>query len=172
MITKETLQKVFPHATKANIDKYYPYLIEGMEQFEINTPPRVRMFLAQIGHESGELRYVKELASGQAYEGRTDLGNWDEGDGIKYKGRGLIQITGAKNYTLLLMSLDVDLINNPEYLESPEFAVKSACWYWWNERLNSYADAEDLRGCTKRINGGYNGMEDRERLYNLAKKYI
>ncbi len=130
------------------------------------------MFLAQIGHESGQLRYVKELASGEAYEGRVDLGNTAPGDGVKYKGRGLIQITGKKNYALAGLGLDLPLLEKPELLEEDLNASRSAGWFWKNNNLNSFVDKNDFRGLTKAINGGYNGWEDRLKLYIRALEVI
>lgn len=94
MITKEQLREIMPYASEANIDKYLPHLNDTMMSFNIDTPLRQAHFLAQLGHESGSLRYVREIASGEAYEGRKDLGNVCPGDGVKFKGRGLIQLTG------------------------------------------------------------------------------
>ena len=130
------------------------------------------MFLAQIGHESGQLRYVQEIASGEAYEGRTDLGNTEPGDGVKYKGRGLIQITGKTNYLLCSIALDLDLLNLPELLEQPKYAALSAGWFWYNKNLNSLADLGMFKQITKRINGGYNGYADRYKLYQRAFEVI
>ena len=172
MITKEKIKKIYPFATKENIDKYFPYLEDIYKNTDINTVLRFGAFLAQIGHESGQLRYVKELASGQAYEGRKDLGNTEKGDGVKYKGRGLIQITGRSNYSNLSKDLGVDFISNPELLELPEYAVKSAVWFWNKRRLNTFADIPDFEKITRIINGGLNGYKDRLDLYERAKKYL
>lgn len=130
------------------------------------------MFLAQVGHESGQLRYTEELASGKAYEGRVDLGNTLPGDGVKYKGRGLIQITGKRNYALASLGLSLPLLEKPELLSQPEAAAESAGWFWMNSKLNSCCDKNDFKGLTKRINGGYNGLADREKLFERAKKVI
>ena len=141
-------------------------------KYEIDTPLRLSAFLAQIGHESGRLRYVEELASGKAYEGRTDLGNTTKGDGVRFKGRGLIQITGRYNYTELANDTDVDFVSYPELLKEPEFAVMSACWFWDKRKLNMLADEERFRDITKKINGGYNGLEDREKLYAKCRRML
>ena len=93
-------------------------------------------FIAQIGHESGQLKYSEEIASGKAYEGRKDLGNTQQGDGVKFKGRGLIQITGRFNYIQLSKDLGEDFIKNPELLSTPKYAVQSACWFWNKNKLN------------------------------------
>ena len=172
-ITNDILKSIYPSSTQANRDKYLPYLNLYMLEYEINTPNRICMFLAQIGHESGQLRYCEEIASGVAYEGRKDLGNIYTGDGKKYKGRGLIQITGRSNYKQLSDAWGVDFINNPELLASPEYAVKSACWWWGNRKLNDIADKGDeasFKRITKIINGGYNGYADRVNIWNRCKK--
>lgn len=122
---------------------------------------RLRYFCAQVAHESGGLLYTKELASGKAYEGRTDLGNTQKGDGVRYKGRGYIQITGRANYTALAKDLKIDCVNHPELLERPKYAILSALWFWRRNNLNIYADKDAYTALTKRINGGTNGMADR-----------
>lgn len=139
-ITEDQLKEIYPNSTKQNRDKYLPYLNKYMEEYEINNADRVAAFLAQIGHESGQLKYSEEIASGAAYEGRKDLGNIYPGDGKKFKGRGLIQITGRSNYQQISDAFGVDFISNPELLSNPEFAVKSACWWWYNRKLNILAD--------------------------------
>lgn len=149
----------------------------AMAEFQINTTKRQAAFLAQIGHESGQLRFVKELASGVAYDtGRLAerLGNTPEadGDGQLYKGRGLIQITGTRNYLLCLMALDIDALNQPELLQTPEFACRSAAWFWWNNGLNELADKGEFLKITKRINGGTNGLDDRVSLFNVAQRVL
>ncbi|NDW11245.1 glycoside hydrolase family 19 protein [Dysgonomonas sp. 520] len=172
-ITLEQLQAIYPSSTAINREKYIEYLNQYMNYYEINTPNRICMFLAQIGHESGQLKYNEELASGAAYEGRKDLGNTHTGDGRKYKGRGLIQITGRANYKQLSDAWGIDFINQPELLATPEFAVKSACWWWNNRKLNTIADNGDetaFKRITKIINGGYNGYADRLNIWNRCKK--
>lgn len=172
MFTKEILKKIYPFATQANLDKFFPYLENIYKTSDINTELRFGAFLAQIGHESGQLRYVKELASGQAYEGSKDLGNTEKGDGVKFKGRGLIQITGRSNYTALGTFLGIDLVQNTELLETPEYAVKSAVWFWQKKKLNVFADIPDFEKITRIINGGLNGYKDRLELYERAKLYL
>lgn len=168
LLTSEQLSKIYSEAPKARIELFLGPLNRTLEKYEINTPQRIRMFLAQLGHESGQLRYVRELASGTAYEGRKDLGNTTVGDGVKYKGRGLIQITGKRNYALCALALDLPLLENPELLELPEHAADSAGWYWKNNNLNSLCDLNLFKELTKRINGGYNGYADRYKLYQRA----
>uniref|UniRef100_UPI000641983E glycoside hydrolase family 19 protein n=1 Tax=Pseudomonas lundensis TaxID=86185 RepID=UPI000641983E len=137
---------------------------------------RVAAFIAQIGHESGQLKYVKEIwgpTTAQArYEGRADLGNTRPGDGSKYRGRGLIQITGRANYKACGEALDLDLINQPELLEKPQQACMSAAWFWASRGLNTLADAGQFDKITQRINGGQNGAVDRQALYARALKVL
>ena len=133
---------------------------------------RLRYFLAQVMHESCGLIYTKELTSGKAYEGRADLGNTHAGDGVRYKGRGYIQITGRANYEALSNDLRIDCVNHPEMLEQPHWALMSALWYWKLKGLNRYADKDAFTELTKRINGGTNGLQDRLGWLKRANKYI
>jgi putative chitinase len=164
-LKKEELQAIYKEASEARIDRFIEPLNTVLAEFEINTPQRMRMFLAQIGHESGQLRYVRELASGEAYEGRKDLGNTEPGDGVRYKGRGLIQITGKRNYTLCGFGLELPLLETPDLLEQPLNAARSAGWFWKTNNLNSLCDLGLFKELTRRINGGYNGYSDRYKLY-------
>lgn len=169
-ITLQQLQAIMPLAGTVKSSLYLAPLNRAMTEFEIDSPLRKAAFLAQVGHESGQLRYVQELASGKAYELRKDLGNNAPGDGVRYKGRGLIQITGKANYIALSLALDIDCIIRPEALEEPENAARSAGWFWTKKaKLNPLADIGDFLTITKRINGGTNGLADREQLYSKAK---
>jgi putative chitinase len=150
-----------------------------MAEFEINTPARQAAFLAQIGHESGQLLYVRELASGSAYDVgdlARRLGNTpeDDGDGERLKGRGLIQITGHDNYLACSMALfgDDRLLHFPELLEDARNACRSAGWFWRSRRLNELADVCNFRLITKRVNGGYNHYKKRLALYYAAIKHL
>lgn len=164
-------------STGANLTRAQLWLLpinNAMREFEIDTPKRIAAFLAQVGHESGGLQWVAELADGSAYDvGRLAerLGNTPEadGDGQKFKGRGLIQLTGTRNYILALMALDLDLLNHPELLTEPTAAARVAGWYWYNNNLNRFADKDDFIGLTKAINGGTNGLADRQKLWSQAK---
>lgn len=135
-ITNDFLKEVMPQSTEANRQKYLEWLNYFMPKYAIDSDKQVAAFIAQIGHESGQLRYVEELASGKAYEGRRDLGNTQQGDGVKFKGRGLIQITGRFNYIQLSKDLGEDFIKNPALLSTPKYAVQSACWFWNKNKLN------------------------------------
>lgn len=158
------------------------------------------MFIAQIAHESGGFkrtvenlnyssqgllstwpsRYTQHLAlqhhrnpeliANHVYGNR--MGNSKQGDGWKYRGRGLIQLTGFNNYKAFQDASGVNVVDKPTLLEQPRYAVESALWFWKTNNLNKWADVGDLRGCTRIINGGYNGMADRERLYNKAKEVL
>lgn len=168
MITGAQLQSIMPFA-KARIPAFVAPLNAAMQEFHINTPLRQAAFIAQIAHESGELRYVEEIASGAAYEGRKDLGNTQPGDGMRYKGRGLIQITGRNNYAECGKAMGVDLITNPELLETNDLACRSAAWFWASRGLNDLADKGDFKRITKRINGGLNGYQERLAYHARAK---
>ena len=173
MITLEDLHAICPGTKVDRLSLFVDSLNETMREFEIDVNPyRETHFLAQICHESGAFHYVRELASGDAYEGRSDIGNVQEGDGVRFKGRGLIQITGRANYRECGTALGVDLEANPELLESPENACRSAGWFWSKHHLNDLADKGDIRGITKRINGGLNGFLDRQSYLALAQERL
>ncbi|OEZ50364.1 chitinase class I [Janthinobacterium sp. MP5059B] len=144
----------------------------AMVEFGITTPARQASFLSQVGHESGSLRYVRELASGEAYEGRVDLGNTKRGDGVRFRGRGLLQVTGRANYAACGKALGLDLLAQPELLEQTVNACRSAGWFWQTRGLNALADAGDQERVTRRINGGVNGLAERLALYREARKVL
>lgn len=166
------LKQIAPFSKSQNCELYAPILTTEMLTGSITTNLRICHFLAQILHESGSLNYVRELASGKAYEGRKDLGNVVKGDGVKFKGRGLIQITGRANYETLSKLWGVDLLDKPELLELPLYAVKSAIWFWNSRFLNKFADTDNIRDITRRINGGFNGIADRMQFLERAKKAL
>lgn len=176
MATEDQLLKIMPFSAK-RIPLFAKPLNDAMAEFDINTAKRQSAFIAQIAHESGELRYVRELASGEAYDTAAKaiaLGNTPEadGDGQRYKGRGLIQITGRKNYKLCGAALGLDLLGHPELLEEPVNACRSAAWFWKSNGLNQLADGGDFRRITRLINGGYNGMAERQKYYGRALAII
>jgi len=171
-ITSSQLSKIAPNLKEPKLSVFTDAINNAMDEYGISSDIEQAGFIAQVMHESGECRYVKELASGSAYEGRKDLGNTSPGDGIKYKGRGLIQITGKANYKQLSDEFGVDFVSNPELLESPEWAAKSAAWFWNSRKLSAIMDAntdDAFKLVTKRINGGYNGLDDRIKYWNRAK---
>lgn len=178
-ITLEILQKIEPNITaniRANanfkgcpIERLVGYLNTYALEFDITTPLRWAHYLSQIMHESGGFRYSEEIASGRAYEGRKDLGNTQKDDGVKYKGRGLIQLTGRANYTKYKAYCGFDVVSQPELLARPIGAVRSSMWFWSQRSLNYYADRDRLLDITKRINGGTNGFKQRETYLKRAK---
>lgn len=123
---------------------------------------RLAHFMAQLAHESGSFRYMEEIASGAAYEGRKDLGNTAKGDGVRFKGRGPIQLTGRANYRTFGRRIGIDLERHPELAAIPSIGLHTALEYWGVVGLNAHADRDDLEGITRRINGGTNGLADRK----------
>ena len=165
LVTWHHYKQCFPYARKHDLRTYFEPLNFAMAEFKINNLQRIAAFFAQIAHESGSMRWKEELASGAAYEGRRDLGNVRPGDGRRYKGRGLIQLTGRHNYGWASKQLRVDLINNPTLAATdPLLSARIAGLYWHSRNLNHYADMHNdraFRQITRRINGGYNGLDDR-----------
>ena len=178
-ITQQQLLLILPN-TGSVTSVFVPVLNAAMVHYQIIGPKRVAAFIAQIGHESGQFRYVRELGSDQ-YLSKYDtgslakrLGNTSEadGDGQKYRGRGLIQITGRANYKTCGEALALDLLKQPELLEKPQHACMSAAWFWATKGLNTLADAGQFDKITQRINGGQNGAADRQALYARALKVL
>ncbi|MBD2327785.1 glycoside hydrolase family 19 protein [Alkalinema sp. FACHB-956] len=171
-VSVDNLLDIAPYAEPAQVRLLYPHLLVTMATYKINTPLRQAHFLAQVAHESGSFNYLEELASGEDYEGREDLGNVQEGDGVRFKGRGLIQVTGRHNYRHCGTDLGIDLLANPTRLADPDLACLSAGWFWNREHLNSLADEDDLDNVTLTINGGYNGYEERRDFLIVAKQVL
>jgi len=171
-LTSDVLRAMLPNATAAHVARYRQALLDGMAANEITTPLRQAHFLAQLAHESGDFVHCEEIASGAAYEGRADLGNTQPGDGMRFKGRGLIQLTGRANYAAYGHARGRDFLtgDNPKRLATDAAtAVDCACWYWTSRRLNALADRDDVIAVTKRINGGINGLADRRERLARAK---
>ncbi|MCO7614529.1 glycoside hydrolase family 19 protein [Pseudomonas chlororaphis] len=180
-ITAQQLLQILPNAgQKAGV--FIPALNAAMGKYAIVTRLRIAAFIAQVGHESGQLLWVRELG-GDQYLSKYDtgtlakrLGNTPEadGDGQKYRGRGLLQVTGRANYAACSEALfgDARLLNTPELLEHPVYAALSAGWFWQRAGLNTLADQGDFLTITRRINGGTNGLSDREALYERALKVL
>lgn len=190
---RNTLVKIVDAVTA---DKWADAIQATCDKFEINTPERQAGFIAQLAHESGMFKFVKEnlnysdkalLAvfpkyfnaenvqayarqpekiANRVYGNRMGNGNEASGDGFKYCGRGLIQLTGKDNYKRFSDAVGVDFVSNPELVEQPEYACLSAGWFWSVNGLNKLADAKDILGMTKRINGGTIGLDHRTELYN------
>ena len=170
-MTPEQLQRAIPYSG-ARAYGFAAPLTAAFEEFGIDTPRRQAAFLAQVAHESGSLRYTLELATGDAYEGRGDLGNTSPGDGRRFKGRGLLQITGRANYRACGTALGLDLIGSPQLLETPSGACRSAGWYWKVRNLNQHADRDAFGSLTRAINGGYNGLDERCAAWCAARKAL
>jgi len=198
MITKDHLVSFFEDTKESIVDSFLDPLNKACEKFEINTPNRMAMFLAQVGHESGGLVHTKENLNYKAdglvrifphyfkdvdpedyahnpekianrvYANRMGNGDEASGDGYKYCGRGLIQLTGYSNYSHFADDLGMSVDDAVHYLETPEGAAMSAAWFWNKNGLNVVADAGDILKCTKRINGGTIGLEERTALYEEA----
>ena len=180
-ITEQQLQSIMPNARR-QAGVFVSALNAAMGHRQINTPKRQAAFLAQVGHESGQLQYVRELG-GDQYLSKYDtgtlalrLGNTPEadGDGQKYRGRGLIQITGRANYRQCSLGLfgDERLLALPELLEQPQWAAESAAWFWAQKGLNELADADQFNTITRRINGGLNGLQDRLEIWARARAVL
>lgn len=163
------LRKIAIQPNEAIINSLPGPLSKHMSAYSIDTPLRAAHFLAQACHESAHFRVLHEYASGAAYEGRRDLGNLYAGDGVKYKGRGIFQLTGRANYRTYGQILGLDLEGNPELAADPDVSVRVACEYWKQRGLSAWADRDDVKEITRRINGGYNGLQDRINCLAKAK---
>ena len=188
MVTDDELKQIMPNCAAAKREAYLPFIQQAMEEFAITSYLREASFLAQLAHESGELRYMEEIASGAAYEGRKDLGNTQPGDGKRYKGRGPIQLTGRANYQRYGDLLGLDLVNNPTIAATPQVGFRIAGQYWKLNGLNELADkglqivtirrkgqneqVTAFDAITFKINGGFNGKDDRTKYYNSAKQVL
>lgn len=143
-----------------------------LNRYAINTRLRIAHFMAQVTHECAGFRTTEEFASGAAYEGRDDLGNVQPGDGKRYKGRGLIQLTGRANYRQMGKLLQLELESNPALAAEPATSLLIACEYWQSRKINAAADQDDLIRATKLVNGGLNGLDDRRQYLQKAKKEL
>ena len=198
-ITAQQLLQILPNAGQV-AGVFVPVLNTAMNRFQIVGLKRIAYFIAQVGHESGQLTHVvenlnytadalrktwpsrfdvgqanavarkPELIANIAYGNR--MGNTTPGDGWTYRGRGLIQITGKDNSRACGEALSLDLISQPELLEKPQHACMSAAWFWATSGLNSLADAGKFDAITQRINGGQKGATDRQALYARALKVL
>lgn len=174
-VLAEDLIKI-SHYCKSRVNNFIPAINSALDEFSINTPLRVAAFLAQCMHESGSFLYMREIASGEAYEGRRDLGNTQVGDGVRFKGRGPIQITGRANYTNVAKKLGIDCVNHPELLENPSEGMRASALFWFEHGLNEIADKGDFLTISVRINGRNkktglpNGWQERQDFYKKAKE--
>ncbi len=175
-LSEQALAQIMPNLKADKRAVFFPFLLRAMDEFQINTPARQAAFLAQLAHESAEFRFMEEIwgptPAQRRYEGRSDLGNTVAGDGFRYKGRGPIQITGRFNYKKYGDLLGLDLINNPQQAATPEVGFRIAGAYWQKNNINAMADRQDIVAVTKAINGGTNGLDDRKKYYERAKRVL
>lgn len=178
-VDAQTMREVAPHFSGANGDRQNSIitavgevLAATLDGYAINTRLRIAHFLGQTCQESAGFRTTEEFASGEAYEGRADLGNNRPGDGVRYKGRGLLQLTGRANYKTVGALIGVDLESHPELAAEPVLSLKIACEFWKTNKINPHADADDVVAVTRIINGGTNGLDDRRIFTGKAKTAI
>jgi predicted chitinase len=188
LVSAEQLLVIMPKLELSQAEAFVPSLNAAMFEFEIVNRARISAFLAQLAHESWQLRKWVEMAhshgvpgcslcatkgphkAGEQYEGRIALGNTQPGDGVKFAGRGPIQLTGRANYEAAARAIKVaDLVKDPAVATKPEVGFRIAGWYWQSRGCNPLADQGDFREITRKINGGFNGLEDRERYWATAK---
>jgi predicted chitinase len=180
MLTPDQLRRIMPNLAATKAESLLPHLNAAMAEFGIDTLLRTAAFAAQLAHESGEFRWMEEIwgptSAQKRYEPQTDLskrlGNSEAGDGLRFKGRGPIQLTGRANYSRFGGLLGLDLIGSPAQAAVPEVAFRIAALFWKNRGLNEFAEAGDFREVTRRINGGFNGLEDRLKYYERAKSVL
>jgi putative chitinase len=178
-VDAQTMREVAPKYTGAPAASQAKIIAEAgavlaatLERYDLTSRLRIAHFLGQTCHESAGYRTTQEFASGKAYEGRTDLGNTQKGDGPRYKGRGLLQLTGRANYADYGKVLGVDLVNNPTLAAQPALSLKIACEYWKRRNINADCDRDDVQAVTRKVNGGLNGLSDRIALTEKAKTAV
>lgn len=183
MLTLQQLLSIMPNVPVARREAFLPFLQAALTEFAIEAPARAAAFLAQLAHESGQFRFMEEIWGPTAAQRRyepvstlaTNLGNTQAGDGKRYKGRGPIQITGRANYKRFGDLLGADLVSEPTRAALPEVGFRVAGLYWQKKGLNELADRvtdDAFREITRRINGGFNGLEDRRRFYSVARNVL
>ncbi|MBD2311952.1 DUF4231 domain-containing protein [Desertifilum sp. FACHB-1129] len=169
---EQLIQIAGPDAPQQRLHELTPGVNQTLTRYEINTPLRIAHFISQVTHECDCFHAMEEYASGEDYEGWTELGNTQPGDGKRFKGRGLIQLTGRHNYELFSQTMGIDFTAKPELVAQAPYAVLAAGWYWDDRDINQLADRDDIRAVTKAINGGYNGLDDREKYLRAAKRVL
>ena len=172
IITADMIKIIAPNSKTEIVAPMINYLNKYLPSYGIDSYLRICHFIAQAAHESASFRTLEEYADGSAYEGRKDLGNVNKGDGKRYKGRGIFQLTGRANYRDMSNKLKMDLENNPTLAATPEVSVLTALEYWKSRSLSTYADQDDVTTITKRINGGLNGFDQRKAYLAKAKTVI
>ena len=172
VITESQIRRIMPSVKNDKVKEFVRSFNQWNDTFGINTPLRAAHYIAQVCHETGQLKWLEEIASGAQYEGRKDLGNTQPGDGKRFKGRGYLQCTGRSNYQAYQDSgyCVGDLMAHPEWLAKQPGCQKASMYFWMKNNLNKWADADDCRGVTRKINGGYNGYAQRAYYTRIAKK--
>jgi putative chitinase len=178
-IDSQTMREVAPTFSGAPAASQAKIIAEAgavlaatLESYDITSRLRIAHFLGQTCEESAGYRTTEEFASGREYEGRQDLGNTHKGDGPRYKGRGLLQLTGRANYADYGKALGVDLVNNPTLAAQPALSLKIACEYWKRHDINADCDRDDAQAVTRKVNGGLNGLSDRIAFTQKAKTAV
>jgi putative chitinase len=171
-LTPKQLKRIMPSLTTERAKLLLPALLRAMREAQVTTPRRQAAFLAQLAHESGQFRWFEELRDGALYEGRADLGNVRLGDGIRFKGRGPIQLTGRANYRAAGRALKLPLEKKPSLAASVEVGFRVAAWFWRTRGLNTLADQGRFDDITTAINGGQRGAADRRTQYRRALKTL
>jgi predicted chitinase len=173
LITKKQLSRIWDVSETTISDRIINDLNACLVRFQINTSVRIRHFISQISHESGGGKWMKELASGDDYEGRKDLGNTQPGDGRKYKGAGFIQLTGRANYSDFSKYMnDPKVMDGVDYV-ALNYPATSAGYWWYNNRMNALCDKNpSVEEVTRKVNGGLRGIEDRKVYYNRCLEVI
>jgi len=183
MLTSEQLHAIMPQLAAAKGATLFPFLTAAIAEFAIDAPARTAAFLAQLAHESGQFRFMEEIWGPTPAQRRYEpvstlastLGNTEAGDGFRFKGRGPIQITGRANYKRFGDLLGLDLVGEPQHAAQPEVAFRVAALFWSKKGLNELADQvtpEAFKEITRRINGGFNGLPDRQKFYEAAKRVL
>ncbi|WNG37986.1 glycoside hydrolase family 19 protein [Archangium violaceum] len=167
-LTVHELRALMPRLSAAHAAELLPHLEAAMAEANITTPARRAAFLAQVAHESGELRFFEGVVSNLMDEEPEGLGNVHPEDPVRYKARGPLPITGRTNYRAASRALGIDLEREPARVAEAEVGFRVAAWYWYSRDLNRLADVGDFREITRRINGGYNGMARRAEYYRRA----
>ena len=178
-VDAQTMREVAPTFSGAQAASQAKIIAEAgaalaatLESYDITSRLRIAHFLGQTCEESAGYRTTEEFASGKEYEGRADLGNTQKGDGPRYKGRGLLQLTGRANYADYGKALGVDLVNNPTLAAQPALSLKIACEYWKRHNINADCDRDDVQAVTRKVNGGLNGLSDRIAFTQKAKAAV
>jgi putative chitinase len=180
MLTELQLRQIMPTLAATRAEALLPFLNGAMAAYAVNSPARTAAFVAQLAHESGEFRWMEEIWGPTTQQKRYEppgelavrLGNTEPGDGLRFKGRGPIQITGRSNYRRFGQQLGIDLVARPELVATPAVAFEVAALFWKSNGLNELADAGDFVRITKRINGGTNGLAQREKYFAVARAVL